>query len=236
MPCDYWQLVGSATPVLGNVLVAGGTTVKQMALQTNMNTRVRIFEDGRIQVRPVSGTIPGGLGQGDAATVKIHGGDFSGLACTAFHTGDWGQNIQSIVGRQYTVSYVVNYAGHDRFYVAGAGWLYANGAWFSSDRKLKEDIKPIKSALAKVLKLKGVTYRPIQEGKAKKKNAVEMGLIAQDVERVVPESVRTMNDGVKTVAYQNMVPLLIEAIKEQQKVIDKQGKDISALKLKLSKK
>ncbi len=231
--CDYWELVGTTAHALGNKLSPGGTVVLEIDLQTNLNTRVRILQDGKIYVLPRGG---GTIIPAPDATIQVQGGNYSGLAVMSSQNYDWGQNIQSYVTRQHTVSYVVNYNGLDRFYVAGAGWLYANGAWFGSDRKLKEDIKPIGSALAKVLKLKGVTYRPIQASKDDKQNPIEMGLIAQDVERVVPESVRTMNDGIKAVAYQNMVPLLIEAIKEQQKIIDKQGKDINALKRKLSKK
>ncbi|MBM3405286.1 MAG: T9SS type A sorting domain-containing protein [Bacteroidetes bacterium] len=47
-----------------------------------------------------------------------------------------------------------------------------------------------------------------------------LGLIAQEVERVVPEAVRTMPDGTKTLSYANMIGLLVEAIKEQQIQID----------------
>jgi hypothetical protein len=232
-PC--WEVVGTApggTPVLQNVLKPNGIAIKQMSLQTNLNTRVRIFEDGRILVRPVSGGILGGT-PGDSATLQIQGGDFSGLASMSNYTHDWGSNIQSIVNHDNTKSFVVTYQNKDTFYVHSRGWLWANGAWFGSDRKLKEDIKPIGSALDKVLRLQGVTYHPIRESADDKSNPAEIGLIAQDVERVVPESVRTMNDGIKAVAYQNMVALLIEAIKEQQKVIDKQGKDILQLKQRL---
>ena len=47
-----------------------------------------------------------------------------------------------------------------------------------------------------------------------------MGLIAQEVEQVIPEVVKDLSDGKKAVAYQNIIGLLIEAIKDQQKQID----------------
>ena len=59
--------------------------------------------------------------------------------------------------------------------------------------------------------LRGVNY------KRKSNDAAEMGLIAQEVEKVLPELVSTHPDSkLKSVAYQNMVGLLIEAVKEQQ--------------------
>ena len=54
-------------------------------------------------------------------------------------------------------------------------------------------------------------------GPNRKKN--EIGMIAQDVEKVLPEVVATREDGFKAVRYEKMVPLLIEAIKDQQEQI-----------------
>ena len=61
----------------------------------------------------------------------------------------------------------------------------------------------------------GVTYNRIDlDGKR------QAGVIAQDVEKVLPEVVHTDENGIKSVAYGNMIGLLIEAIKEQQRQID----------------
>jgi hypothetical protein len=84
-----------------------------------------------------------------------------------------------------------------------------------SDERLKEDIKNIPDALAKVCSIRGVTYE---------RNDVitsrQTGVIAQELEAVLPEAVVTSEEGMKSVAYGNMVGLLIEAIKEQQVQID----------------
>jgi hypothetical protein len=56
------------------------------------------------------------------------------------------------------------------------------------------------------------------------------GVIAQDVEKVLPEAVRENEDGFKNVAYGNMVGLLIEAIKEQQTQIDELKAEVAELK------
>ena len=57
----------------------------------------------------------------------------------------------------------------------------------------------------------------------------QMGIIAQEVEKVIPEVVRTREDGLKAVAYSEMIGLLIEAIKEQQVLIDNQNLKIAAI-------
>jgi hypothetical protein len=53
-----------------------------------------------------------------------------------------------------------------------------------------------------------------------------MGLIAQEVEQVIPEVVKDLPEGKKAVAYQNIIGLLIEAVKDQQKQIENLSKQI----------
>ena len=86
-----------------------------------------------------------------------------------------------------------------------------------SDIKLKENINTISSPLDKVLSLRGVTYNR----KDREDDRLHMGVIAQEVEKVIPEVVDYQEEtDTKTVSYGNMVGLLIEAIKEQQVQID----------------
>jgi len=85
---------------------------------------------------------------------------------------------------------------------------------YSSDERLKNNITPLFGSLDKVLKLQGVSFD------WNKNTTTEIGLIAQDVEKIVPELVVTGNDGLKAVKYGNVVALLIEAVKEQQAEID----------------
>jgi len=75
-----------------------------------------------------------------------------------------------------------------------------------SDRRLKTEIKPIESALEKVKKLSGYTY--IKDGRR------STGVVAQEVLEVLPEVVHGGEETMYSVAYGNMVGLLIEAIKE----------------------
>jgi hypothetical protein len=95
-----------------------------------------------------------------------------------------------------------------------------------SDIKLKRDIEPIQNALDKVLAIRGVTFiRTDQEDDRR-----HCGVIAQEVEEVLPEVIQEQADGIKSVAYGNMVGLLIEAIKEQQKQIESLRSEIENLK------
>jgi len=242
--CDEskWDVVGTVKRVLQNKTFWLGQQIDEVDLLTNSNTRLRVHSNGMFQVNPrsdlIGGFIIGAAGQAQYSTFQIQGGNYSGLASMAGHNYDWGQNIQSVVLRPKTVSYVVNWNGSDRFYVAGYGWLYAQGSYFPSDKRLKTDIITVDHALDKVLQMRGVSYRRIPEAVcdgcppgtiSDDENAPELGVIAQEVVGVVPEVVRTMPDGTQAVAYPNLVALLIEAIKEQQVQLDEQGDMIERL-------
>lgn len=87
-----------------------------------------------------------------------------------------------------------------------------------SDLRYKKDIHPLESSLGKVLLLRGVTYawdRKTVNG-AGYPGGPQMGLIAQEVEKVFPELVNTDSKGYKALSYDKLVPLLVEAVKEQQ--------------------
>ena len=79
-----------------------------------------------------------------------------------------------------------------------------------SDITLKDNIETIPDALEKVSQIRGVTFDRNDLEDAPR----QTGVIAQEVEKVLPEVVSENKDGLKTVAYGNIVGLLIEAIKE----------------------
>ena len=78
------------------------------------------------------------------------------------------------------------------------------------------------------MNLRGVTYRWNDPARGAER---QIGLIAQEVERVLPELVTTDEKGYKSVAYQNVVPVVVEAIKVQQK----QMEDLKAENIQLKK-
>ena len=84
----------------------------------------------------------------------------------------------------------------------------------TSDERAKRDITPIKGALNKVQQLGGYSFT------LKETDEKSSGVIAQEVQKVMPELVQEGAEGLLSVQYGNMVGLLIEAIKEQQAQID----------------
>ena len=105
-----------------------------------------------------------------------------------------------------------------------AGDIIANSIAGSSDARFKTNITPIENPLQKVLQLRGVNFdwktnefpiRSFSENRS-------LGFIAQEVEKVLPEVVQTEKnaEGYKSVQYDKIVALLVEAIKDQQKQID----------------
>ncbi|NOT52465.1 MAG: tail fiber domain-containing protein [Chitinophagaceae bacterium] len=110
------------------------------------------------------------------------------------------------------------------------GDLWVNGVTYASDEHFKQNITDIQSPLQKLLQLKGVEYEMKSSEFVKNyfQPGRQIGLLAQDVEKVIPEAVNE-KDGYKGVDYAKLVPLLIEAIKEQQKQIEEQRKMIEAL-------
>ena len=121
---------------------------------------------------------------------------------------------------------------------------------YYSDRRLKENIKVISSALSKILKLNGVTFNSnkLAEGYGYYDKKEQVGVIAQEVEAVLPQIVvpapfdigqdengseySISGENYKTVQYEKLIPLLIEGIKEQQKTIEKLEKRIGYLESK----
>ncbi len=88
----------------------------------------------------------------------------------------------------------------------------------SSDKRLKDNIKPIQNAAEKISKIGG--YEFDWNDKQELYEGHDVGVIAQEIEEVLPEVVETREDGYKAVDYKKMVPLLIEGIKDLQKQID----------------
>ena len=84
----------------------------------------------------------------------------------------------------------------------------------SSDERLKKNIHTITNPIEKVSALRGVSFEYKETGQK------QIGFIAQEIEKIIPEVVGENPDGYKGVQYQNVVGLLVEAIKEQQKQID----------------
>jgi hypothetical protein len=129
------------------------------------------------------------------------------------------------IGGTFTPSYTLQVNGT----VAGTA-AYAN----LSDARFKTNVQHIENPLQKILSLQGVTYNwdLAKAGDRKLDNKNHIGFLAQEVEKVLPQVVNTANDAdkTKTVAYSDIVPVLVEAIKAQQQQIEALKKEIEKLK------
>jgi hypothetical protein len=98
-----------------------------------------------------------------------------------------------------------------------------------SDQRLKQNIQPLENSLAKVEQLRGVSF----EWKDKAQDAgSQVGMIAQEVETVLPELVSTDSEGYKSLAYDKMTAILVEAVKElkaQNEALKAQNDAIKAI-------
>lgn len=108
-----------------------------------------------------------------------------------------------------------------------------------SDENAKRNIEPLQNSLDKVLELKGVSFdwkEDVVPLKAEKESR-QIGLIAQEVEKIVPEVVMdeiVENQTLKSIRYENLVALLIEGMKEQQEQINSLKETVEELSTKLA--
>ncbi|MGV6809082.1 MAG: tail fiber domain-containing protein, partial [bacterium] len=123
-----------------------------------------------------------------------------------------------------TVDATGGYLCHD----SATGLVTHGASCAASDERLKKDITPVTNALEKITELQGVNYHWKDENRGTR---MELGLVAQAVENIIPEVVDTASDdmGTKSIRYENLVALLIEGMKEQQAQIDAQQKIIERL-------
>ena len=127
------------------------------------------------------------------------------------------------LGGFYQTAGYINQSG---FYATGNVTAYA------SDIRLKENILPIESAVHKALQIRGVEFDWKDEAEDLgfyPRHKHEPGLIAQEVEKVIPEVVHEDADGYKSISYPNITAVLVEAIKEQQNDINKLKEQVKEL-------
>jgi len=115
-----------------------------------------------------------------------------------------------------------------------SGDIIANSIAGSSDIRFKKDISTIENPLAKVMQLRGVNFNWNTSAFPQRMFSEKrtMGFIAQEVEKVVPEIVQTESttEGYKSVQYDKVVALLVEAVKAQQKQIQQLKREVKKLK------
>ncbi len=93
-------------------------------------------------------------------------------------------------------------------------------AYSTSDIRLKDNIKSIDKALDKVNSIQGIEFDGIEKEEVHGNSGHDIGVIAQEIEKILPDVVTTRDSGYKAVKYEKIVPLLIEAIKDLSRQVD----------------
>ena len=218
----------------GNGVIQTTTASTSLTFGVNGSEKMRIHSTGDVLI---GATDPTSYNSNADDLIIYEANDFSGMTLAA--DNDQGSNIyfadpqdDNVGGITYnhTSNYMMfRVNGASRAEIDSGGSLTMSGdviAYGSpSDKRLKENIKPIKSALDKVNKLQGVTFN------WKKSNSIldikeDIGFIAQDVQKVIPELVRKNEDGMLSMRHQGIAPILLEAIKELKAEIEELKKQV----------
>lgn len=112
-----------------------------------------------------------------------------------------------------------------------AGTVYSNGVALTSDARYKRNVKTLADPLDSILGLRGVAFdwdRDAWPSKAFPEGR-QIGFVAQEVEKVLPELVHTDENGYKSVEYSNVVPVLVEAVKTLKRDNDDLRARVAAL-------
>lgn len=169
-------------------------------------------------------------------SIKNRAGGWPVMTNTHVSSGTFNYAQRFYVDNSSTRALAVINGGADKFYVYGSGSVQAAVGYYTfSDATLKENVQPVPDALEKVLKLRGVTYfyKKTGDDKSGEAQAKQLGLIAQEVEKIIPEVVSTNEKGIKSITYGNLVALLIESTKEQNKLVSDQKEKIAELQQKV---
>ena len=149
--------------------------------------------------------------------VQIRGTNTLSIGSNAYLVNQGNPNILANVGGVAALSIeagrsTFNTGGLSAVFEHSTGNFTAQDFIARSDARIKDNVVTIDSALDKVMRMRGVYYDD-------KDGIHNVGVIAQEVEEVLPEVVHTDENDMKSVSYGRIVGLLIEAIKEQQEII-----------------
>ena len=220
-------LTGSSTPSINLVQTAGGSDTDAIAL--NAGTGISLSATGSAITITNSSTNTNSFATGgsvSSGTLTITGNSgFSSFTVGGFSTATNQTRDSLSIGTGDSVQFGGLGAGTS----ATSGEVRATGeitAFYSSDIALKENINPIENALNKVMSLGGYNY-DWKDSYVEKRGGIDgyfvrksdVGVLAHEIEKVVPEAHATREDGTGAVRYEKIVPLLIEAIKDLNKEI-----------------
>lgn len=218
-----------------NIAFSGSLTGGSITSLTTINTTS--FTIGTSINATSSGIFANGLPvQADRFVVGSYGTISGGLISNSTVVASGNSTVNAYVSGALVSAPVANVQIRSLFTGSGTAAFGANGeirainnitAYYSSDERLKENIFPIEHPLDKLTAITGVEFdwtdayikeHGGEDGYFIRKH--DIGVIAQEVEEVLPEVVATRDDGYKAVKYEKIIALLIEAVKELKAEVD----------------
>ena len=195
-----------------NTTGSNNVAIGEQALNTN------ITGSGNVAIGTTAGFSETGSNKlyidNSGSITPLIGGDFS------FNIVGINMNVVNLANNS---TYKLQVAGdiYSTTNIRAASGVYANNVLLTSDKRFKKNIVPLENSLSKILALDGVNYhwRKAEFPEKNFSESPQIGFIAQDVEKVFPELVQTDDKGFKSVNYVQLVPALVEAIKELSRKI-----------------
>lgn len=180
-----------------------------------------------------------------SSNLNVKAVDNTAIYANLNYTGNtYPENIKSTVNNANGFTFAGYFNNSRTFFVSAQGWIYSQGQYIGSDENLKKNVENLDNSLGKLLQIRGVRYEYKEgadsasgngENRARtgKSGQKHIGVVAQEIEEVFPELVKTMEDGTKAVAYAELSGVFIEAFKEQQELIEEQTKRLEELEVRL---
>jgi hypothetical protein len=230
---DYSQALGYKAKAngdksfaIGHLTIANGVTSTAMGYWTEANGDYSTSTGGGTKANGVYSTAMGtGSYASDYSSLVIGHWNLSGSTVTGSATAANSANTLFVIGNGSNT-----WAKSDAFKVMANGdttvsndLTVGGDIVVSSDARLKANIVSLGSTLAKLLLIDGKTYTMKKNGKQK------IGVLAQDIQKVFPELVTTDDKDMLAVNYQGLVPVLINALKEQDDKISRLEKLVEKL-------
>jgi len=219
---------GATSLSAGSVLFSNGSAITQDNSNfywDDTNNRLGIGLNSPTQPLHVNGNIRLVAGSSVWIGAESDSGDRLRLHQSSTNAYiDWGAGTLYLRSGAATSAARGELNGSGDFLVSGNVTGYGS----PSDRRFKENITPVKDALTTILKLEGVTFSWKNGSPLHRMTNVneDIGFIAQQVQEVLPGIVRENDEGYLSIRERAIVPLLVEAIKEQQKQIDELKKEL----------
>jgi multidrug efflux pump subunit AcrA (membrane-fusion protein) len=147
----------------------------------------------------------------------------------AQHSGNITANGNITAGNDALVSQSLTVKNN----ITAGGDIRAEGdviAYYSSDRRLKDNITVLTESLNNIEQIDGIRYQWNKNATNKQAGEYDVGLIAQQVKEVLPEAVKLRKNGYYAIDYHKIIPLLVQSIKELKKENNKLKKDVRKIK------